>query len=304
MLASRLGPLAGRLALLVALLACSPAGAQDAAGMRARHAAAQTRLADNPFQRPLYLNSEQSAGRIEGEIYAELDRTYEGLRSALQGIGNWCEILILHLNVKACAAVGPAGNQRLRLFVGSKSYQELADAYRFDFQYQLAASDRDYLRVVLNAPDGPLGTRDYRITLEASRLDAGRSFLHLSYSYGHGLAARLASETYLATKGRGKRGFSIVGQDGAGEPEYVGGLRGVIERNTMRYYLAVDAYLAALSLPFAQRTERRLGLWHQSVERYPLQLHELDLLPYLDMKHREIRRQGTLGAAGARASGR
>ena len=30
-----------------------------------------------------------------------------------------------------------------------------------------------------------------------------------------------------------------------GQPQLVGGVRGVLERNTLRYYLAIDAWLAA-----------------------------------------------------------
>ncbi|MDT4876423.1 hypothetical protein FQZ97_1118590 [compost metagenome] len=93
----------------------------------------------------------------------------------------------------------------------------------------------------LEAEDGPLGTRRYRIKLEAVALDERRSFLHLSYSYAYGLAARLATQAYLATLGRNKVGFSIVAHDAEGQPVYIGGMRGVIERNTMRYYLAIEA---------------------------------------------------------------
>ena len=44
-------------------------------------------------------------------------------------------------------------------------------------------------------------------------------------------------------------GFTIVEHKSDGTPVYAGNVRGVIERNAMRYYLAIDAYLAALSLP-------------------------------------------------------
>jgi hypothetical protein len=68
-------------------------------------------------------------------------------------------------------------------------------------------------------------------------------------------------------------------------------MRGVVERNTMRYYLAIEAFLGALSeLPQAQ-LEKRLHDWFAAVERYPLQLHEMEQGAYLDMKRREYRRQ-------------
>ena len=54
---------------------------------------------------------------------------------------------------------------------------------------------------------------------------------------------------YLATIGRDKVGFSIVGSRADGQPVYVHGTRGVIERNTMRYYVAIEAYLSTMALP-------------------------------------------------------
>jgi hypothetical protein len=68
-------------------------------------------------------------------------------------------------------------------------------------------------------------------------------------------------------------------------------MRGVVERNTMRYYLAIEAYLGALSLPPAQQFERRLADWHAGIERYPRQLHELTLGEYLDLKRAQALRQ-------------
>ena len=53
----------------------------------------------------------------------------------------------------------------------------------------------------------------------------------------------------LATLGRDKVGFSVVGRAADGRPVHVEGLRGAVERNTLRYYLAVESYLGALALP-------------------------------------------------------
>lgn len=103
----------------------------------------------------------------------------------------------------------------------------------------------------------------------------------------------------LATTGRDKVGFSIIGRTAAGQPVYQGDMRGVAERNTMRYYLAVDAYLGALTLPVAARLDQRLNDWHSGVERYPRQLHELERADYLAMKHEEIQRQQALAAGAA-----
>lgn len=280
--------------LFCLLLLCSASGllqAGDAAALRARHLALAEPLANNPFQRPLYLESTQGDSLLQGDIYAELEQPFSQAGPALQGIEQWCELLILHLNVKGCQTSGTAAQARLKLYVGRKFAQPLADAYPFEFHYRVEAAQSDYLRVLLAAPQGPLGTQDYRIVLEVLALDARRSFLHLSYAYRYGVAANLAMQGYLATGGRDKVGFSIVGKTASGAPQYLDGMRAVIERNTMRYYLAIDAYLGALALPVAARQNKRLNDWHSGVERYPRQLHELERAAYLSMKRQEIRRQ-------------
>jgi hypothetical protein len=100
----------------------------------------------------------------------------------------------------------------------------------------------------------------------------------------------MAMQGYLSTVGSGKVGFSVVDRRG-GQPVYVDNVRGVIERNTMRYYLAIDAYLGSLSAPPQERQERRLRDWFAATERYPRQLHEIDQADYLAMKRKEIQRQ-------------
>ena len=101
----------------------------------------------------------------------------------------------------------------------------------------------------------------------------------------------MAMDGYLATLGRNKVGFTITGQAHDGKPVHMGNVRGVVERNTMRYYLAVEAYLGALGLPPAEQSERRMRDWYASIERYPVQLHELERNQYLEMKRKEIQRQ-------------
>lgn len=286
----------------LALLLCAPAGllqADDAATLRASHLALAAQLAHNQFQRPLFLESSQTDNLLQGDIYAEIAQPFSLVGPALQGSAQWCDLLILHLNVKACRASSMAGNTTLQVHVGRKFDQPLADAYPFAFSYRVEVDEPDYLRVGLKALQGPLGTSDYRILLEVLALDEQRSFLHLSYAYTYGVAANLAMQGYLATSGRDKVGFSIIGQTDAGQPLYQGDMRGVVERNTMRYYLAVDAYLGALALPVGARLDKRLNDWHSAVERYPRQLHELERAAYLNMKHAEVQRQQALAQGAA-----
>ncbi|MGA8007558.1 MAG: hypothetical protein WCA17_15825 [Burkholderiales bacterium] len=259
----------------------------SAVALRQTYAALAVRLAASPFGRPLVLESRQSDGRVQGAVYAVVDHAFDELKSALDGTRQWCEVLILHLNVKDCRST-PGGG--LAVFLGRKTPQPPEQAQRLDFEYRTAALAADFMEAVLQAESGPAGTRDYRIRLEAAPLDAKRSFVALSYSYAYGLAARIAVNAYLATAGSGKVGFTVLGKQPDKGLEYVGGLRGIVERNVMRYYLAVEARLDALSAPPEQRPERSMRNWFAATERYPRQLHEIDRSEYLEMKRVEIRR--------------
>jgi len=121
-------------------------------------------------------------------------------------------------------------------------------------------------------------------------VEGGRSFLHLSYSYAYGAIARAAMQAYLSTAGAHKVGFTAEGKDDAGRPMLVRGMRGVMERNTMRYYLAIEAYLRALGAGPEEREGRMIEEWFAAVERYPRQLHEIERAEYVSMKRQEFQR--------------
>ena len=274
-----------------ALFLSALAGAQTAQpgtgadALQAKYKSVQPQLTGNMFQRPLVLASNEASDRLSGDIYAVIDHPFADVGRELQSPAVWCEVLMLHLNTKHCA-VG-ANKDALAVAVGRKFDQPLEDAQRINFGYRVQQSRPDYLDVRMSAASGPLSTRDYRITLEAVPLDGGKTFVHLGYAYAYGTAARLAMKGYLATVGSDKVGFTTTGTDGQGQPSFVGGVRGVVERNTMRYYLAIDAYLDA---PGTQNRDKRAGLWFDSTERYARQLHELDRSEYLEMKQKEFTR--------------
>ncbi len=288
--------------LLSACIACAgPATAAapeaaPAAALRARYATLSAERGSSPFQRPLYVESVESAQDLKGDIFALVDHPFANVNAALAVPANWCDVMILHINTKYCRAVSAGTRTTLLVNIGKKTEQALDDAYRVSFAYRLAATTPEYLAVQLNADNGPLGTSNYRIVLEAVPADATRTLLHLSYSYAYGLSGRLGMQAYLATSGRGKVGFTIEGKQAGGEPAYVGGVRGVIERNTMRYFLAIDAYLGALDAAPADQLEKRLHNWYAATEAYARQLHEVERGDYLTMKRSEYRRQQTVEA--------
>ncbi len=277
------------LALLVAL-APAAASAHDAATLRARQASLQDKFANNQFGRPLVLEAAQTSGDLKGDVYVIVDHSFSMVQQALHSPENWCDNLILHLNVKRCKVAG--GTPKiLNLSVGRKFDQPIEDAYQLNFAYRVVAANPDYLQVLLTADEGPLSTKNYRIQVEVVPVDAKRSVIHMSYAYGYGFAARMAMQTYLSTLGSQKVGFTIIDRKADGKPVLQSGVLGLLERNTMRYYLAIDAYLQAYSLPAAEQPERRIREWYASTERYAAQLHEMEQNEYLEMKRKEIRRQ-------------
>jgi hypothetical protein len=288
-LARLLRPLALAAALCAAggLAFADPAPTLGAAGLRAKHAAIRDRLEHNGFGRPVEIESWERDNHLGGDVYAIVQYPYATVDGALDKPGTWCDVLILPFNTKYCSASRDATQLKLR--IGRKAEQAPKDAYPLDFSYRVAAQEPDYLRVELAAPTGPLGTRDYKITLEATPLDDKRSFIHLGYTYGFGAMSRLAMQAYLSTVGSQKVGFTVVGRESDGSPQFVGGLLGATERNTMRYFLAIEAYLASLQAPQPERLARRLETWFSASERYPRQLHEMDRGEYLALKQREAR---------------
>lgn len=283
--------LATLLFAIMALPSTAKAPADPAEALHLRYAALKQQLTHNEYQRPLYLDSTDADGSTRGEVFVVVQHPFKRVVDALASADHWCDILILHVNTKYCRPeVDASGASVLQVAMGRKFEQELDDAYQVDFGYRLLRSDGKLLQVELDAASGPMGTRDYRIRLEAVPLGE-RTFIHLSYAYSYGVTARLAMQTYLATMGSSKVGFTVVSRNDAGEPEYIEGVRGAVERNTLRYSLAIEAYLGTWSTAPEQRTEKRLRDWFAATERHPLQLHEMELDEYLAMKRSEIRRQ-------------
>jgi len=275
--------------LLAAIGPAGGAGLNSAVGLQAKYSELHDRLGNNQFRKPLYLESGETPDSVMGDVYALIDQPFATAAAALNSPADWCEILILHINTKYCRAASDGGS--LDVSIGAKYDQPLARAHQVKFVYQVASRSTDYLQVRLAAAEGPLSTRDYRIVLEAVSAGESRTFMHLSYSYGFGLVGRVAMQAYLGTTGRNKVGFTVVGKQSDGQPLYIGGMRGVAERNTMRYFLAIEAFLGALSSPPQVRPEKRLRDWFAASERYPRQLHEMEQAEYLEMKRKEILRQ-------------
>jgi len=265
--------------LLYAVGTAAAAAESGSAELRAAYASQRADIESNRFGKPLTIKSQQTDGTLKGDIHAVLDQPFDKVRTALAEPKNWCDILILHPNVKDCRF--STGEPAMAVKLGRSELE-------VRFAYKAVASSNDYLDVRLDTPSGPFGTTDYRIRLEATPIDGNRTFVHLAYSHGYGISAKVAMQAYFNTLGRGKVGFTVVQKDAQGKPVYVSDLRGGLERNAMRYYASIESYLDALSAPPPQRLDKRLRHWYAYTEKYPLQLQEEP--GYLEAKRQEAMR--------------
>ena len=291
--------------LMVQGLSCGPALAQPltAAQMSNRYQTLRPQLLASPLGAPVLVSSVEEGDLVRGEIHALLGQAFDGLVATLSQPREWCPIVLLHLNVKTCTHERGGGMDWLTVYNGRKVYEPPEKAKPLRFAFSPVSTGTGFLDVELRAPSGPLNTQDHQISLLAIPIPEG-SFVHVSYAYRSSSVSRLATNLYLATIGRDKVGFTVVGTGRDGNPEYVGGKRGIAERNALRYYFAVQAGLEAASLPPPQRLETALARWFALTERHPLQLHELDWPDYLQGKRKEneeqLKHQQALDAAAAR----
>lgn len=271
-------------ALSLAVITSSAVAADPAAALQAQLHRLSGALAHSPFGQPIHIDSGQDDDRIHGDVYALVDEPFAQFAPAVQQPAQWCQVMILVINVKHCEAEDGGRSGEVAVNIARRPEQPLDQTERIAFTQRLQAAAPGYVQVQLSAETGPLGTHDYRIVLEGIPAGDGRSFLHLHYGYTDSFTSKLAMQAYLSTVGADKVGFSTVGRGPDGKPQLVKGMRGAIERTTMRYYLAITAYLESLHAPPAQRAERRLREWFRAAERYPRQLHEMNEGQYLALK--------------------
>ncbi len=276
--------------LLIVLLLCSTriAAADAPADLRAKFAGMTKALQNNAFRKPIVLVSREPHNQIEGDVYAVIAHDFAKVQAQLVRPEAWCDIISLHINTKYCRVMEGGPSDKLLVRMGKKTPEPLADTTPFEFTFRSLQDTPDYLSVVLHSQAGPIGTSNYRLTVAAIPGANDQTLLHLHYGYTTSFASRIAMQTYLLTAGRNKVGFTPLQSE---PPKAIAGARGAMERNTMRYYLAVQAYMDASTFPASEQFERRIANWFAAVEQFPVQLHELDRKEYLDMKREEYARE-------------
>lgn len=246
-------------------------------------------LQKNTYDAPIYMQSATQEHSTHGEIFALMPHSYEILRKTLSNPQRWCEAIILHINVKSC--VKHNGNGPIRTYLGYKDYQDPEESVELDYFYSVVKQENDYTHILLQAEYGPYGTSNYRLHAEFIPIDKNNSFIYFSYSLEYGAMARFVINTYLATFGRNKVGFSLINPQVDGEPQYIGGVKGIVERNAMRYFLAIQSYFDTLGQPTQKRYRASLNRWFDFTEKYRRQLYELDRIDYLAFKQKELENQ-------------
>jgi hypothetical protein len=258
----------------------------------------QEAIRRGPFGFPLQVRAEERRDLVSAEALGIMDHPLQAFGAAVSEAASWCEFIPLNLNIKACTIQWDAREPLITLYIGGKGYLSPEWASQQPYRFLVRARQREYVAVELSALQGLLGTKAHRLEFEAASVD-GRTVVALRSSYEQSAASKLATTIYLATVGREKVGFSRERLSPDGQASFVRGAQGMIERNLMRYYLVLKAFLDTQALPDGRRFEARISTVYDLMERYPAQLHEMERAEYLDAKRRErqnqIRLQQTIG---------
>ncbi|HET9338192.1 MAG TPA: hypothetical protein VFQ55_04275 [Casimicrobiaceae bacterium] len=237
------------------------------------------------------VDSSEQDGRFVGEIRARIGHPFAAVSAALAAPREWCAFAILHPNVKGCVCETSPAGERVTLYAGPKRGASLEDTYPIRYAFAAPVVTPERIEIRLSAASGPLRTRDYEFAISAEPAGERTTRLVVRYAYRPSMESRLATAGYLATVGAGKHGFTIVGRDAGGRAQYVGGVRGIVERNAMRQLLAVQAYLDTRMGEAAERERARLERFDALVERHAEQLRELERDEYVALKVVELARQ-------------
>jgi hypothetical protein len=234
----------------------------------------------------LQVRSTEEDGLLGAEVNGMIEYPFSRVKEALTAPAAWCDFIPLVFNVKSCIHSVRNDRTLLTLFIGRKFFEPPEDALQLEYVFRILKQEEDQLRVLLIASEGPHGTRAYRIEVEAHADADGRTFIRLNSSFRPSLRSKFATGIYLSTTGSDKIGFSVVGKEG-GKLLYVGGTKGIVERNAMRYYMALKAYLDTLHVPEENRLDARLNAWFDLTQEHPRQLYEMSKREYLSTKRKE-----------------
>jgi hypothetical protein len=230
----------------------------------------------------------KNASRVD--IYGTINHPFGLIKNEFLVPTNWCEIVSPHPDIRACTYKKMHDTWLLNIYRVNKFSEPLEDAYQMKFVYHVSELQPFYFDIALTADEGPFHTKDHQFGFEAIPLKKNITFIHLRYSFGYSAWGYLLMKIF----GGGMIGFSVIGTDSDGNPVYVGGLRGTVERDVACYYLAILAYMDTLKIPAEQRFEKRVSQWYDLAAIYKKQLIEIEEEEYLTYKRKDQRSQQKL----------
>jgi len=247
-------------------------------------------LEKNSGSVPFLVESSTNTNASLVDIYGTVKYPFEMVQNELLVPANWCNIVLSHPKVRTCTYTKVNDTWMLNIYSVNKSSESLEDAYEMEFVYRASELQPGYFDIVFTALKGPYRTKDHQFELEAIPLDKNITFIHGSYSFDYSVLVYFAMKILVGSK----TGFSISGTDSAGNPIYVEGLRGSVERDVVYYYLAILAYLDTLQSPSDQRFERRNNEWYDLTTRFKNQLFEMKKKEYFTDKSQDWKNQQRL----------
>ena len=239
---------------------------------------------------PFYVESSENKNASHVDIYGTIKYPFQMVQNEFLVPTNWCYIILPHLNVRACTYKKVDATWLLNVYNVNEFSEPLEDAYQMKFVYRVSALQPVYFDIALIAHEGPSHTRDHLLGFEAIPLKKNTTFIHMRYSFGYSAFGYFLMKLF----GGSKIGFSITGTDSSGNPVYVGGLRGIVERYVVYYYLAILSYLDTIKTPPDQRFERQISEWYNLTSGFQKQLFEMKKEEYLADKSHDWKSQQRL----------
>ena len=184
-----------------------------------------------------------ASGKMAGEVYAVLDHPFKRVSGGLARVRrSGARVLTLPFNVQKCE-VGLATSLKPHCWSGASRGRRSSEATEHRLPLCGAARSPDELERAACAPSGPA---------RHARLPPSRSPPCRSTTSARSCTCTTATPTARCRKDGDEdlprdRRAPTRSASARENGKLVGGTRGVIERNTMRYFLAIDAYLDSLA---------------------------------------------------------
>jgi hypothetical protein len=282
------------LGLVSSALLAAQGPVAGAAGLRVQFQSLTLDVRPGLGGQPLHVRVTEQDNVVSGEVHAVFAHGFDEVAGLLRHGGDWCEVVVLHPNVKACTHAPSGERERLVFYTGFKYYQPARLSRKHNFTLHVEQREKGYLLARLWPDPDKLMDGAEPAVIEAVALDKGHTGLRIYYRQRLSVWARMAAATYFATFGRDKVGFTVLDSGPDGRPAYVHGLVGAIERSIMRYFLAIQTHLDVRDTAAGDREQQRLAHWFALTERYPLQLYEMERASYIELKQREREQQRQL----------